>query len=92
MLGNPIETIKIDPWFSLPQSLRLREVEWKHPNLIGRYTAKLTLDRGYDGKVDTAILTFWVVPVVPVAVAFGAIFFFFLVIRLVASRFEIRRK
>ena len=92
ILGNPIETINIEPWFALPESLRLREVEWKRPNLIGRYTAHLTIDRGYDKQTDTATVSFWIVPLVPVGVGIAAIFFLFLVIRLIATRFEIRRK
>jgi len=92
ILGNPIETINVEPWFALPQSLRLREVEWKRPNLIGRYTARLTLDRGYDKQTATETVSFWIVPIVPVGAGIAAIFFLFLVIRLIATRFEIRRK
>jgi hypothetical protein len=92
MLGTVVETIEVDPWFALPKSLRLREVTWKGSNLIGRYTAELTLNRGYDNKVDTQVISFWVVPLLPVGVALGAIFFLFFVLRLIATRFEIRRK
>ena len=92
MLGEDVETIEVEPWFALPQSLRSREIEWNRPHALGRYTAEMTVERGYEGLTDTQSLTFWVIPTVPAAIVLGALFVVFFVIRLFMVRFEIRRK
>lgn len=92
MLGTPIETIAVDSWFSLPHSLRLREVVWQRTGLIGRYTAELTLNRGYNDLRDTMKTTFWVIPLLPAAIVLVSIFIIFFVIRYLVTHVEIRRK
>ncbi len=62
--GSPVGTIKVDPWYALPDSLRLREVSWDRETLFGRYTAHASINRGYgEGDiVDEKTLVFWVLP------------------------------
>lgn len=63
MLGKKVGEIQMDPWFVMPQSLRLREVAWESRNfLFGKYTAKASINRGYDDIVDVKETTFWVIP------------------------------
>ena len=62
MLGSPVGSLKIDPWFAMPQSLRFREVVWTAPFLFGRYTAHASINRGYGSTTDEADLVFWVIP------------------------------
>jgi len=58
--GNGVTEIK--PWFVLPGATRTRVVEgdsvgWK----IGRYTATLELNRGYQDVIDTSSVSYWVI-------------------------------
>jgi len=92
MLGTPIETIAVDQWYSLPHSLRLREVEWQRSGLAGQYTAEISLNRGYNNQSDTKKVTFWVIPLLPVGIVLGIVFIIFFVIRYLVTHIEIRRK
>ena len=76
----------------LPHSLRLREVVWQKMGLVGRYTAELTLNRGYNNATDTKTTTFWVIPLLPTAIALAGVFIIFFVIRFFVTHVEIRRK
>ncbi len=65
IFGRTIDQRDIDPWFVLPGSARVREIKWNSNFLFGKYTAFLTLHRGYlDAKdvVDTKSIDFWVIP------------------------------
>lgn len=92
ILGRTVDRVVVEPWFALPDSLRLREVIWEQNGLIGRYTAVASVNRGYDGIVETAEVTFWVVPVVPIALAFGGIFLVVLLVWFLKRRFVIARR
>lgn len=56
---NLVHTIKLDPWFVMPRSIRLRAVELKDLS-AGSYTAKISVNRGYDNIVDVKDLDFTV--------------------------------
>jgi len=92
MLGDEVGFVKLDPWFVLPQSLRTREVSWERELLIGRYTAHLQVNRGYDDIIDDATVVFWVLPWKILLTVFSALFVFFLLIRFVSTRFEFKKK
>jgi hypothetical protein len=65
MIGRVIDAKEIDAWFTLPKSERTREILWNSNFLFGRYTAVLSLYRGYMNtadNADTATITFWVLP------------------------------
>ena len=62
ILGKKIDEIEIEPYFAMPDSLRLREVKWERSFLCGRYTALLSLNRGYKDIIDQKSLSFWVIP------------------------------
>lgn len=65
MLGRTIDTRQIDPWFILPKVDRTRDITWNSNFLFGKYTAVLTLHRGYMNAkdvVDTKSIDFWVIP------------------------------
>jgi hypothetical protein len=92
MFNEEVGFVELDPWFSLPRSLRSREVSWDRELLIGRYTATAHINRGYDDVVDTQSVTFWVLPwkvIVPVFVGLFLLFFF---LRFVSRNFEFKRK
>ena len=92
MFGAEVGYLEIDPWFVLPQSVRLREVTWNRDYLFGRYTASVAINRGYDDIVDEASYTFWVLPWKPVVGAFAVLFTIFFLIRAFFRRFEFKRK
>jgi hypothetical protein len=92
ILGKKVDEVEIEPFFALPDSLRLREVNWQKEFLFGRYTALASVNRGYQDIIDQKSITFWVIPwktiVAGLIVLFFAIWFF----RRLFSKFEIRRK
>ncbi len=91
ILGAQVGSIELDPWFVMPKSVRTREVKWNSNFLFGRYTALVTLNRGYQDIMDTASFTFWVIPWKLVAIAvIGLILFLFLIIWL-ATHLEFKK-
>jgi len=65
MLGRKIDSREIEAWFTLPKSERTREILWNSNFLFGRYTAVLSLYRGYMNETDiadTMTINFWVLP------------------------------
>ena len=62
ILGAKVGEAQVDPWFVMPKSIRTREIKWNSNFLFGRYTAILTLNRGYSDIVDNKEFSFWVIP------------------------------
>jgi hypothetical protein len=62
MLGRLVDSREVDPWFVMPKSDRVRSIAWNSNFLIGRYTATLSLNRGYQDIVDSMSYSFWVIP------------------------------
>lgn len=92
IIGEDVGDVVVEPWFSLPQSLRVREVSWNRPFLFGRYTAIASINRGYGNIVDTAQFSFWVIPWKIALGGFVGMFLLVLSIRFVVTRFEFKRK
>lgn len=92
MFGETVATIPVNAYYSLPQSLRYRDIAWDGQALFGRYTATLTLNRSYGNIVDTQTLTFWVIPWKFLIIAFIILFVIVLGGILFLRRFEIRKK
>lgn len=92
ILGKKVDEIELDPWFVMPDSLRLREVNWEKGFLFGKYTAVISVNRGYQDIIDQKSVEFWVIPwkiVLAVLIVLILIILFFY---WVASKFEIKRK
>ena len=62
MLGAPVGSIDVEPWFAMPQSLRFREVVWEPEFLFGRYVAHAEINPGYGSTTDSMDVVFWVIP------------------------------
>ena len=92
MLGDEVGFLELEPWFAMPKSQRFREVIWNNSNLLGRYTATLELNRGYDDIIDTQSVTFWVLPWKIVLGALAGIFLILFLIRSFFKNFEFKRK
>lgn len=92
MFNEEVGFVELDPWFSLPRSLRSREVTWDRELLIGRYTATAQINRGYDDIVDMQSITFWVLPWKVIVPVFIGLFLVFFALRFVVRNFEFKRK
>ena len=92
MLGEEVGFIDLDPWYAMPQSLRYREINWEREFLFGRYQATLEINRGYNDEVDTATVSFWVIPIKLIIPAIGGLVLLLLFIRYIVTRFEFKRK
>lgn len=92
LLGRQVGEVKVDPFFALPDSLRQREVEWKPRLALGRYTATLFLNRGYQDIIDQKSLTFWIIPWKIILAGIIGLFLIIWFFRWLFSKFEIRRK
>jgi hypothetical protein len=92
LLGELVGEVEVAHFFSMPDSLRMREIKWEPGLVLGRYTATLILNRGYQDIIDQKLLTFWVIPwkillIVVIGLALLILFLWW-----IFTRFEIRRK
>ena len=92
LFGSEIKKIEVEPWFILPDSLRVREVSWEAPFLFGRYTATAEIKKGYGDAVDTATVAFWVIPWKIVSLVFVSVIVLVAIIRFVLSKIHISFK
>jgi len=92
LLGQPITEIEVSPFFTLPDSLKLREIFWERKFLFGYYTAELFLNRGYQDIIDYKAVNFWVLPVLPLAIFFVVFFAFVFIFYWIINNIEIRKK
>ena len=92
ILGAKVGEAQVDPWFTMPKSERTREIKWNASFLFGKYTAKISLNRGYKDIIDTASFSFWVIPWrIILIVSIGLILLIWLLVW-VASHFELKKK
>lgn len=92
IFGAEVAQLEVVPWFILPDSVRVREVTWSSPFLFGRYVATAEIKKGYGSVIDTAKLTFWVIPWKIIVLAFLAIAIVVFIIRWLASKISISVK
>lgn len=60
--GRPIATYHLDPWFVLPQSIRLREIDFKPHHWPSLYRAELDLNLGFNNQVISQSFYFLLIP------------------------------
>lgn len=92
MFGEEVGFVELEPWFVLPNSLRVREVTWDREFLLGRYKVTARINRGYDDVVDEVTTTFWVMPWKIVGGIFVVFFIIIFSIRAFFRTFEFKRK
>ncbi|MDC1205223.1 DUF916 domain-containing protein [Candidatus Pacebacteria bacterium] len=92
MFDEEVGFVELEPWFTLPQSVRLREISWNRDFLYGRYTATIYLNRGYDDVIDEMSFTFWVIPWKIVLGGLATLFIIFFIFRGFFRRFEFKKK
>lgn len=92
LLGEEVGYVELEPWFVLPNALRLREFTWDREFLFGRYVVEANINRGYNDEIDTLTTTFWVLPWRLVGGIFIVIFLLVFAVRGFFRRFEFKRK
>lgn len=92
MFGQEVGAMEVQPWFALPGSIRLREISWDKPYLFGKYTAELSLNRGYDNVIDTERVTFYVLPLKLMLIVVVSLIVVSSICYWILTRFEFRRK
>ncbi|MEK7203290.1 MAG: hypothetical protein AAB653_03165, partial [Patescibacteria group bacterium] len=92
LLGKKVGEIEVDPFFAMPDSLRKREVRLDKELLFGRYTALVSLNRGYNDIIDQKSLTFWVIPWKLILIGLTILFFVLWFFKWALGHFEIKKK
>lgn len=92
IFNEEVGFIELEPWFVLPKSLRSREFSWERELLFGRYTATVSVNRGYDDIVDEHTLVFWVLPWKVLLATFLVLFTIIFGFRLFFKKFEFKRR
>lgn len=62
IFGKEIERLSIEPYFTMPNSLRYLKILWQKRPSIGKYTATLFLNRGYQDIIENSQISFYVIP------------------------------
>ncbi len=62
IFGKEVFAQKIDPWYVMPKSERFRILNTNTNNFFGRYTATVSLNRGYGDLIETKTISFYTFP------------------------------
>lgn len=92
LLGKSVGEIPVDAYFSLPDSIRFREVFWTPGTGLGRYTAHLSLYPGFGNENQESKVSFWIIPWKILIITFIGLVIFVSVIYYILTRFEFKRK
>jgi len=92
ILGKDVGEINVDAYFSLPDSIRYREVLWGAGTGLGRYTANLSLFPGYGNENQEASVSFWIIPWKILAATFVGLVILISLIYYILTRFELKKK
>jgi len=90
--GKVVDKIELDPWFVLPDSMRLRQIEWNSGFIFGKYSAVATVNRGYLDILDQKTVNFWVIPWKIILLGVFALAFIIWFLFLIFSKLEIKKK
>ena len=92
LLGITVDTIPVQDWYVLRNSVRRREIVWQPRFALGYYSATLHLDAVGTIPASEKTVWFWVIPALPVLLCLLAIFVVSFIVQAFFSHFEIRRK
>lgn len=92
ILGKNVGEIPVDAYFSLPDSIRYREVLWQEGTGLGRYTANLSLFPGYGNENQESSISFWIIPWKILIITFIGLVIFISLIYYILTRFELKKK
>ncbi len=92
ILGKTVGEIPVDAYFSLPDSIRYREVLWEAGTGLGRYTANLSLYPGYGNENQDLSIAFWIIPWKILIITFIGLVIFISLVYYILTRFELKKK
>ncbi len=92
ILGSEVGAIPVDAYFSLPDSIRYREVLWQEGAGLGRYTANLSLYPGFGNLNQEESIAFWIIPWKILTATFVGLIFIISFVYYVFTRFELKKK
>jgi hypothetical protein len=92
IFGRTVEKLPIDAYFVLPDSTRYRQVQWSKGFAFGRYTAHLSLYKGYGNEYDTRTVSFWILPWKILTASFVGLIIVISIFYYFFTRFELRKK
>lgn len=92
ILGKEVGSIPVDAYFSLPDSIRYREVLWQAGRGLGRYTANLSLYPGFGNDNQNMSLAFWIIPWKILIATFVGLLLIISFIYYILTRFELKKK
>jgi hypothetical protein len=94
IFGRVVEELPVNAYFALPESIRYREVFWEEGTGLGRYTANLSLYKGYGSESDneTSSVSFWIIPWKILIVVFVGLVAIVSLVYYILTRFEIKKK
>jgi hypothetical protein len=92
IFGKVVSTLPVDAYFVLPDSTRYREINWTSGFSLGRYTAYLSLNKGYGNQYEYVNLSFWVLPWKTLLIGFLLLTLVVASVYYFLTRFELRKK
>lgn len=92
IVGKTIGEIPVDAYFSLPDSIRYREVFWDAGLGLGRYTADLSLFPGYGNENQNKSISFWIIPWKILIATFVGLVILISLVYYILTRFEFKKK
>lgn len=92
IFGKIINTLPVDAYFVLPDSTRYREIKWEDGFSLGRYTAHLSLNKGYADTYEAMDIIFWVLPWKILLIGFISLALLISFVYYFLTRFELRKK
>lgn len=85
-IGSIVGKIDVESWFSMPKSLRMREVSWSPKFLLGRYTATANVERGYGDFKDQYAYSFYAFPWQIILISFIVILVIIVLIKKISKK------
>ncbi len=92
IFGRVVNTLPVDAYFVLPDSTRYREIKWSDGFSLGRYTAHLSLNKGYGDTFEGIDFVFWILPWKIMLIGFISILLLIALLYYFLTRFELRKK
>ncbi len=92
MLGRSVEELVVNAYFALPEAIRYREIQWSEGFGFGRYTANLSLYKGYGNEYADAKVAFWILPWKILLMVLIGLIIIVTIGYYISTRFEFRRK
>jgi hypothetical protein len=88
LYGRVVENISISPYFVMPGVNRVMNKVWDREFALGRYTATLKMNLGYNNVIEEKTIVFWVLPLKTVALLIVGLFVFLVILRIIKKWFK----